>query len=698
MSRRNASAFLSFSLALLVVLGGALQKGRSLQAQEKEGTSLPLTKVVLFSSGVGFYEHSGLVSGDARVDFRFRVEDVNDLLKSMVVQDLGGGKIAAVNYGSKDPITRTLKTFAIDLTSNPTLADLLGQVRGEKVEVHAPNAIVGMILGVEHRQRRIDKDEVLDVAVLNLLTEEGLRAVLLENVSTVKLLNEKLDAELRQALMVLALGKSADKKTVSLNFIGEGQRQVRVGYIQESPLWKTSYRLVLQDDEKPYLQGWAIVENTSEADWKDVNLTLVSGRPISFRMDLYEPLYVPRPLVEPELFASLRPQTYGQDLASRDMEFAKLAEKQQNKKLREALAYRRNRGEGKEEGRSYGYLADKKSPGVPFDIRQGVQSLAQASDVGELFQYEIESPVTLPRQQSAMLPIVNGAIEADKVSIYNASVHAKHPLNGLRLTNSTGLHLMQGPITVFDAGVYAGDAQIQDLPPGTKRLISYAMDLDTEVAPTTKSHPEELVSCRLIKGVLYTKRKYRRTQGYTIKNSGSRAKTVLIEYPLDSTWKLVEPKNPEEKTRDRYRFAVAAAPGKPASLTIQEEYTASQSVVLNNTDDNTIRIYIRAKVVSDEIKAALTEVIRRKQELSTLASQRRRLEQQLKIIDQEQARIRQNMAQLSRSTDLYNRYVQKFTEQEDRVEQLRGQIEDLIEQEAAKKKSLDAYLIGLSLS
>src|SRR6267142_3647655 len=259
----------------------------------------------------------------------------------MVLQDEGGGRISTVSYASKDPLTRTLATFSIDLTQNPTLADLLNQIRGEQIELDAPNKITGTILGVEKRQVPAGKDgATVEAAFLTLLTDDGLRSVSLDGVGRIKIKNEKLDAELRQALVVLAASKSQDKKAVSLSFLGQGKRPVRVGYIQEAPIWKTSYRLVLSDDAPPFLQGGAIVENTTESDWNDVGLTLVSGRPISFVMDLYEPLYVDRPEVKPELYASLRPRTYDQDLALKEEEFRraganerleaeKLAERQQ---------------------------------------------------------------------------------------------------------------------------------------------------------------------------------------------------------------------------------------------------------------------------------------------------------------------------------------------------------------------------------
>ncbi|HEV3339666.1 MAG TPA: hypothetical protein VG125_04900 [Pirellulales bacterium] len=659
--------------------------------------SVPLKRIVLFNSGVGFFEHAAEIEGDAQVELKFNVENVNDLLKSMVLQDLGGGHISTVTYGSRDPITKTLKTFAIDLTDNPTLAQLLDQVRGEQVEIDAPNKVSGTILGVETRKQKVG-DDVVQVEVLNLLTIDGLRSVKLESVGRIKLANEKLDAELRQALGVLAMGHDNEKKAVTLQFLGQGKRPVRVGYIQEAPIWKTSYRLVLADGEAPFLQGWAIVENTTEEDWNAVSLTLVSGRPISFVMDLYQPLYVPRPVVEPELFASLRPQTYGQDMAKREAEFAD-----------KAGGARRSRaglvGALGGTGGAFPPPAAAAGPntGLPTSgksamaINRGVESLAEAGNVGELFEYAIGTPVTLGRQKSAMLPIVNDSVKGDKVSIYNERVQAKHPLNGLRLKNSTDLHLMQGPITVFDDGAYAGDAQIEDLPPGGERLISYSLDLKTEVAFEAQQSPQQLVRCRLVKGTLQTTNKLERRRNYTIKNSGREAKQVLIEYALEPGWTLVAPKEPGEKTRDRYRFAVAAEPGKPAKLEVAEDMTVSQQFALTNLDDNAIRYYISAKVVGDKVKEALAEVVRRKQQLSELAGKKQELEQRIAAIDQEQTRIRQNMQQLDRDSDLYRRYVKKFTDQEDEVEKLRGQINSLAAELTKRQTELDGYLAELNL-
>ena len=276
--------------------------------------ALPLAQVILYSSGVGYFQRDGQVDGRTELELRFKTEDINDLLKSLVVQDRDGGRVTGVTYGSRDPITKILKSFSIDLTSNPTLGQLLGQVRGERVEVSIPAAVTGIIVGVETKVQPAGEDKVVQVEYLNLLTDEGLRSVPLGQVQRITLKNERLDAELRQALAVLAAGHDTQKKTVTIGFDGQGKRRVRVAYIVETPVWKTSYRLVLDDEDRPFLQGWAIVENMTDDDWKDVQISLISGRPVSFVMDLYQPLYASRPVVVPELFAGLRPQVYGEAL------------------------------------------------------------------------------------------------------------------------------------------------------------------------------------------------------------------------------------------------------------------------------------------------------------------------------------------------------------------------------------------------
>ena len=674
---------------------------------------LPLESVVLFTSGVGYFQHAGEVTGDATVEMQFAADDVNDLLKSMVVLDRDGGA-ATVTYASRDPVTKTLGTFAVNLTDNPSLGDLLGRLRGQKVELDAASPVAGTIVGVEKRRLEAGKDQTVEKQFLTLLTSEGLRTLALDAVTRIKLVDARLQGELEKALAVLALATDNEKKGVAIAFTGKGPRNVVVGYVQESPIWKTSYRLVLDGDAaatKARLQGWAIVENTTDADWRNVRMALVSGRPISFVMDLYQPLYVPRPFVEPELYASLRPQVYGQTMSDADKQLALAGRNLDDRANRGRLA-RREQAKGPPAAPAA--MAADGAIAIDAVSAQGggaargsaiagiaaMQTAAAGSDLGELFRYEIEKPVTLERQRSAMLPIVAAEVEAERVAIYDERVLARHPLSGLRLKNTTGLHLMQGPLTVYDqagGGSYSGDARIEDMAPGTERLVSYAVDLDVEVAARGEGRAEEIVNVRLVKGALFAARKLARAKVFEVKNSGKNAVKVLLEHPLEGGWTLVAPEKPEEKTRDRYRFAVVAEPGQPVTLEVAEEMPIEETQVLTNLDDGAILFYSRAKATSPAVREALAEVVRRKREIEQLVRDKGVREQEIATIDQEQARIRGNMGALDRTSDLFNQYVRKFADQEKRIEILRGEIAGLVATEQEARKGLDDYLLAIDV-
>jgi hypothetical protein len=694
-----------FGVAILSVLGAAIPVVAQPKATSPE---LPVTRIVLFSSGVGYFQRDGQVDGNARVDLPFAANNINDLLKSLILQDQGGGQISTVNYDNRDPIEKTLKSFAIDLTGNPSMGALLNQARGERIEVarsDQPGAANGVIVGVEKTKKPGGKGQVIEGEQLNLLTSEGLQGIDLAQLQRIRFLKPELEQEFRKALGVLAAGHDKQKKTVTLNFLGNGQRAVRVGYITESPIWKTSYRLSLDKDHKAFLQGWAIVENTTDEDWNQVSLGLISGRPISFRMDLYEPLYVPRPLVEPELFASLRPPTYSGDLGDK-----KVAVIRPQGALGDEGGGRPGRSsEGRRDAllnpssASFNLqakiapmekrLVETKS----LDLGQGVASAAVATELGEYFQYQIEHPVTLSRQKSALLPIVNGPVEAKRVSVYNEGVHAKFPLLGLRFKNTTGLHLMQGPITVFENSSYAGDARVADLQPNETRLVSYAVDLGTEVHAEVPEPADSLVMVKIYKGVLHATHKIRYTKVYTVKNRSEHDRLVLIEHPYQPQLTLVTPEKPAERSRDVYRFEVRAESNKPVKLQVVEEQKRVDELALVSSDDETVRFFLRSASSSPAAQKALAEILKLRDQLAGTQREIGREEQALKVIEQDQARMRANMERVPQTSEAYKRYLKKFDDQETQIETARARVARLQETAEGQKKAYEAFVLGLNI-
>jgi hypothetical protein len=690
-------------------------------APSASAEQLPIGQVVLFSSGVGYFQREGSVEGSTRIDLTFPTQDINDLIKSMVLRDLDGGFVAAVSYESRDPVDKTLKSFAINLHGNPSYGGILNQARGERVEValqqgtaNQPGTLTGTILGVEHQKQAVGK-ETVDVELLNLWCAEGMREVKLADVQRVRFLNPVLESEVKRALEVLAQSHDVQKKAVSLNFTGEGRRRVRVGYVIENPIWKTSYRLVLAKDkeEKPFLQGWAVVENPTDEDWKDVRMALVSGRPISFQMNLYDPLYVARPLVEPELFASLRPVAYSGGIETGKPALPMDAFGAQGGKGDDEASKSRAGRDGKLAlARRAGAvpLAAAPPPGATYyaegvrkgledqmQLGLGVATAASAAKLGDFFQYAIDRPVSLPRQKSALLPIVNKDVDGTRVSIYNERTQAKFPLLGLKFKNTSGLHLMQGPITVFEGSNYAGDARILDLQPGEERLLSYAVDLGTEVNPVPSNDNGKLTNVKVVKGILHSTTKLRESKTYTIKNRNEQERLVLLEHPVRNEFKLIDTDKPAETASDVYRFEVKVAPGKSETKTVTEERILNQQVLLTNSNDDQLRFFLNSTVSSPKVKAALQEALDLRYALAKTTREIQEQQRQLKTITDDQGRLRANLKEMPPTAAAYKRYLEKFDKQETEIEQLQNDVKKLQATEHQQRKEYENFLANLTV-
>jgi len=326
-----------------------------------------------------------------------------------------------------------------------------------------------------------------------------------------------------------------------------------------------------------------------------------------------------------------------------------------------------------------------------------VKSVAQAQEAGELFEYRIATPVTIGRQNSAMLPIVNAEIAGRKLSIYNPASHPKYPLNGLEIENTSGLHLMQGPITLFDGDTYAGDAKLPDVKIGEKRLLAYALDLGMEVITRGDPVPEELVSFRIAKGTLFYKHRQVDARKYLAHNKDKKDRTLLIEQPCLPGWTLLEPKEPYEQTQSLLRFKVQVPAGQTVEQVVRLERMVEQGAALTDAGADAIAAWLKAKVITPALQQAIEKLVALRTDLDTVANQRSQCEKDVNEAVQEQGRIRETLKTIQQNTDTYERQLKKFDALETQIEQLRGKLAELRTTEEQKRAVLQDYLLALDV-
>ena len=687
-------------LGLLVLPMGALSGA-------EKTADVPIARVVLFSGGVAYLEHAGKVAGDATVRLVFQADQINDVLKSLAVS-AEKGTVVGVSYASSDPLLRALKSFAVDLSGDPPLAELLKQLRGASVTVRMPGTgeVQGKVLGVEKARRQLTAGgvtTVLDDAHLRLIQDGTIRSVSLSDVTSVKLDDPKLADELDRALALLTGSADAQRKPVDVRFAGAGEREVRIGYLVAAPVWKTTYRLDLSS-KPPKLQGWAIVENTSDADWSKVDLTLVTGRPISFVQDLYRPTYAPRPEIEPDPLAAEGGRKVYEDRPR------KVEEKEDPRGEPLRSRYRADTLAGRLYGPKRspdvgGIFADDSGGGGRGGLFEdesaargrGIEAMADARKLGELFRYTVKTPVDLGRRRSAMLPIIHSPIAAEKVSIYDPAVLEAHPLNGVYLTNDTKLKLLGGPVTIFDDGAFAGEAVIETLIPEDRALLSYAVDLDVEVkheaVGTSKTLATTVRNGRL---TLMNLNGY--AGSYTLNHKADGQRTVILRIPREPAWKLVEPAKPDRETTDEWWLRVALdGRGETAKAVVLQEkgFWVRDLIDLN---DQEIALYLRDPQIDPDVKKVLQKLADLRKAKADRESGLGKLEAERNRLAASQQRSRENIQTLGASAEAAKRYIDRLAQDGEAYEKMEAQIRDLskevADQEAAIREFAKAAQAG----
>ncbi len=661
-------------------------KSVSHATSDSETAELPIRRVVLYKNGVGYFEHQGRVNGSQELNVRFTTAQLNDVLKSLTVVDLAGGHVSGVRYNSVAPLNQRLSTVRLALDGNTDRAGFLNALRGARVEVHALAASgTGRLLSVEEVTRMDKNDNAFKATQLSLISDSGeLRTFDLTPATSVRILEADMNREVGRYMSLLASARDKDVRRMTIATTGEGTRDVVVSYISEVPVWKSTYRIVLPQNSqtKPLLQGWAVVDNTVGEDWRNIQLSLVAGAPQSFVQQISQPYYVRRPTVELPKTAQLTPQTHeSAEYASAPPTPPPPAEVSGGVAggsaggvLGSIVASAPMAKARKDSRHEYQNYLSSNAPTESYEQSFDAQSSGEA--LGDMFEYAIKQNVTVLQNQSALVPIVQARVDAEKVTLWNAAEHT--PVRALWLTNSSGLTLDAGSFNIVEAGAFAGEGLLAEVHPNERRLISYAADTAVRVKSEGSSEQRPYTRIRAARGVLFLTRELRETRTYTISNSDTADRSVVIEHPARSGWHFIkEDLKPDETSNSYHRFRVKVAPATTEKLSVAEYYPQENTYALNTIDDNLIGFILKTTGIQPQVEAALRKLLAKKDEIAAVQRQLQDRHNEVERITREQARIRENMKSLKGSPEekaLVQRYVTGLNQQEDRLAALNSEI------------------------
>jgi hypothetical protein len=770
--------------------------------------TLPIRRVILYSNGVAYVERRGLVSGHAEIALSFKQSQVDDVLKSMIVLDLGEGRIGAVSYNSSAPPAARMADIPFSVgaeTQGGGLASILTQLQGARVIVttRQSRAAVGSILTVEQRtsQPADDKPPTRTHALV-ISTDSGeLMSFDLADVRSVKLADEGSRRDITEFASATASARRRDAKTIVVTSDGAGAREMLVSYTVAAPIWKTTYRVVLDSTGKPFFQGWAIVDNVSDEDWDNVELSLISGTPISFIQPIQQPFYRYRPVIPMPADLKLEPQVHepSDDAGTVAGGIGGTVVDPNGAVVPNTTLTIRNNATGQEFTTTTDANGSFRTPvlgsgsfnitaaasgfkqllmtnvsvnsGAPTNVtlrlevggvsetvtvtassaemvnatssnvstrqivqlpmnnridglsllssgvlapaattlsdaisggNSGVEAAADGAEVGDLFEYHIAHPVTVPRDRSALIPIVQTRMEGTRVSIFNESARRDRPLSGLLLKNTSGLTLEDGALTVIDGNAYAGEALMERLKPEEQRLISFALDLGTLAGVRNDETKAPAFIARIRDGVFQLHYYQEEKKVYTLTNQTDKPRTIYVEHPVRQGWGLddkLTPK-PESKSARYYRFRVELAPHAKAELAVVERRALMDAYALSDFTRPQLDLFVARRYIDDATRAALQTLIDLKTRVAKLDARSGAIDQEIEEIGADQKRLRENIEALTKTAEakqLIERYIAKADQQETRIEQLTKEKQAVAEERARLQAQLDAAIRAMTV-
>ena len=650
---------------------------------------LALKRVMLSFGGMGYFEYEATVDGDATLKLTVSLQQVDDVLKSLVVYDDKGG-VGGLSLPGREPLAQAFKDLPFDQESLGSPSQLLATLKGAQVTVGGSRSVSGRIVSVQEETVSLGNDKGTTTRTrVTLFTDRGLQQFILEDAENLQFADPGLRDKVGQALLAIQSNRAKDARTIELSARGTGKRTVRVAYIVEAPVWKASYRLTLGADPaaaRSALQGWATIENLSGQDWKDVELTLVSGRPVAFRQALYNAYYVTRPEVPVEVAGRLMPSV------DRGGVQATQPKASTAPAMPAPAPYR------PQQERSM--VAGAPPPPPPPPVAAAADQI-EATDAATQVIFKFPRAVSVDNGRTLSIPIIDRQVPAQRLALYQADTAARNPLAAIRLTNDGESGLPPGLITIYErdkAGnvSYVGDARLSGFPVGETRLLAYALDEKITIERDV-SQADRLATGTISQGVLKLSRIVRQTTVYRVRGPAKEPRQLVVVQRRLAGWTLT---NPDAKGVDisegNYRIPFALPGGdQTQTFEVVQEQTQQQELRLVDGAADQIRIYAQAREFDAKTRDALTKVLQLQQTVAETQRKVAQLDAERQQIVQEQARLRENLARVPANSDLQRRYLATLDKQETQLEVLAGQRSDAEKSVEVAREALRTYVAQL---
>lgn len=677
------------------VLGAAILMVAACPAAAAE---LPLKQVILSNSGLAQFTHSGSVTGNSTVELAVRLDQVDDILKSLTVFDRAGA-VGTVSLPGKTPLPELFRDLPFGPEALNSSPDLLNALVGSEIEITGPVKAKGRVFRVVPEQIALPNEGGTVMRHrLTLMTPAGLTQAILEEVTELRFTDPQTRQQIERLLAGLIENRAKERRMLSVDFRGGGTRDVAISYVVGAPVWKTAYRIVLpkdggKDESKARLQGWAVIENLTGGDWKDVDLTLVSGNPVALRQPLYTALFSERP--EVPVSAGTRVVPRKDDVEEKAA--GPVAARPQLRRDAGTAQYER-------QTRSFAVIPGSPAPAplaAPAPAAPPANAAATEEAATQLL-YRFPAKLSLATGHTMMVPFIDREIEMKRIWLYQPDIATNRPLAAVQLKNDGASALPAGLVTAFETSAdgstgFVGDALLPLMPKDATRLATFALDTKTAIRREDRGVVRTALG-KALNGTLTVQTRSRRVIDYEVTTPPDEDREIVVEEARVAGWTPVAGANGLEETPTRYRHTISAPKGQTTKASFTTERLDSERVILTDLDVGDMLVRIRGlQNESASLKDTIARLTTLVEETNKTRAQRNRLEAERNKIVQDQERLRSNLDAAGQSSDLGRRYLATLEKQEDRIGEIDKQMAALETEIAAKRKAAQDAVRQLTL-